>query len=66
MRSACPGAMSVRSLITMRPLVVSITIAFALSRLAGSGWAIAGADANQRGEEGENSDHENSGNQEVG
>src|SRR3978361_1355709 len=43
MRSACSGATSVRSLITMRPLVVSITIAFALSRLAGSGWAIAGA-----------------------
>src|SRR5882757_7868496 len=42
MRSACWGAMSARSLITMRPLVVSITIAFALSRLAGSGWAIAG------------------------
>src|SRR3954470_10541012 len=43
MRSACWGARSVRSLITMRPLVVSITIALALSRLAGSGWAIAGA-----------------------
>jgi hypothetical protein len=42
MRSACFGAMSVRSLITMRPLAVSITIAFALSRLAGSGWAMAG------------------------
>src|SRR6478609_1324818 len=43
MRSACWGAISARSLTTMRPLVVSITIAFALSRLAGSGWAIAGA-----------------------
>src|SRR5215216_7607049 len=43
MRSACWGARSVRSLITMRPLVVSITIALALSRLAGSGCAIAGA-----------------------
>src|SRR6478752_8584630 len=43
MRSACWGATSVRSLITMRPLAVSITIALALSRLAGSGWAIAGA-----------------------
>src|SRR5436305_1910083 len=28
---------------TMRPLVESITIALALSRLAGSGWASAGA-----------------------
>src|SRR6478735_5400509 len=27
----------------MRPLLVSITIAFALSRLAGSGWATAGS-----------------------
>src|SRR3979411_2435801 len=27
----------------MRPLVVSMTIAFCLSRLAGSGWAMAGA-----------------------
>src|SRR5438128_11538965 len=43
MRSACWGAMSVRSLVTMRPLAVSITIALALSRLAGNGWAIAGA-----------------------
>src|SRR6266436_2786753 len=43
MRSACWGARSVLSLITMRPLVVSITIAFCLSRLAGSGCcAIAG------------------------
>src|ERR1700688_759076 len=43
MRSACWGARSVRSLMTIRPLVVSITIAFCLSRPAGSGWAIAGA-----------------------
>src|ERR1700730_5793612 len=43
MRSACWGAISVRSLMTMRPLVVSITIAFCLARLAGSGCAIAGA-----------------------
>src|SRR3954468_17802162 len=43
MRSACWGARSVRSLTTMRPLVVSMTMAFALSRLAGSGWASAGA-----------------------
>src|SRR5258708_24174168 len=42
MRSACWGARSVRSLKTMRPLVVSITIAFCLSRFAGSGCAIAG------------------------
>jgi len=31
------AARSVRSLITMRPLVVSMTIAFCLSRLAGKG-----------------------------
>src|SRR5665213_953491 len=43
MRSACLGAISVRNLMTMRPLVVSMTIAFCLSRLAGSGWASAGA-----------------------
>src|SRR3954465_2729698 len=42
MRSACWGARSLRSLMTMRPLVVSITIALDLSRLAGSGCAIAG------------------------
>src|SRR5450432_3366276 len=43
MRSACFGARSVRSLITMRPLVVSMTIAFGLSRLGGKGcWASAG------------------------
>ena len=66
MRSACWGARSVRSLITMRPLVVSITIAFALSRLAGSGWAIAGAATEQRGDECENSDHENSGHVKAG
>src|SRR5437868_12204239 len=42
MRSACFGARSARSWITMRPLVVSITIAFFLSRLAGSDCASAG------------------------
>src|SRR5215469_12661710 len=42
MRSACLGARSVRSWITIRPLVVSITIAFFLSRLAGSDCANAG------------------------
>src|SRR5205085_5687760 len=43
MRSACWGARSLRSLKTIRPLVVSTTIAFCLSRPAGSGCAIAGA-----------------------
>src|SRR5271168_789408 len=43
MRSACWGAMSVRNLMMIRPFVVSITMAFFLSRLAGSGCAIAGA-----------------------
>src|ERR1043165_1060004 len=43
MRSACFGARSARSWITMRPLVVSMTIAFFLSRLAGSDCARAGA-----------------------
>src|SRR6201993_5227361 len=42
MRSACLGARSVRSWITIRPLVVSITITFFLSRLAGSDCANAG------------------------
>src|SRR5438045_3733128 len=37
MRSACWGAMSARSLITMRPLGGSIPLAFPWSRLAGSG-----------------------------
>src|SRR3954471_2923060 len=46
MRSACFGARSARSAMTMRPLVLSITIALALSRLAGSGWASAGATPN--------------------
>src|ERR1700761_9116512 len=43
MRAACCGAMSARSWITILPLVVSITIAFFLSRLAGSDCASAGA-----------------------
>src|SRR5437868_12915261 len=46
MRAACPGARSARSAMTMRPLLLSITIALALSRLAGSGWASAGAATN--------------------
>src|SRR5215468_10550994 len=47
MRSACWGARSVRSLITMRPLVVSMTIAFGLSRLAGSGCCANAGTANR-------------------
>src|SRR3954467_1730214 len=43
MRSACCGARSGRSLMMIRPLVVSITTELALSRPAGSGAELAGA-----------------------
>ena len=60
------GREIVRALTTMRPLLVSMTIAFALSRLAGSGCAIAGTAQTSAATKCENSDHENSGIKEVG